>query len=293
MNEFIALEPQLRLFFFVGTIMAMAFWEWRAPRRPLSLSKPYRWTNNAAVIAIGTLLTRVIVPAGAIGVALVVESRQWGLLQVLNLPLWLSVLVALVVLDFAIWAQHVMFHAVPALWRLHRMHHTDLDFDLTTGLRFHPLEILLSLGIKAMVVVALGAPVVAVLIFEVVLSSMAIFNHSNARLPLLLDRLLRWLIVTPDFHRVHHSWHPHETNSNFGFNLSLWDRLLGTYRAQPEDGHDRMTIGINQFRDARWERIDKLLLIPFVGATHSYPIGQRTRQQDDEALHTSPKRNTP
>ena len=290
MSDLTEFEPLIRLGFLIATLALMISWEILAPRRPLTVSKPYSWINNGAIVLAGTLLTRLLVPAGAVGLALLVEERQWGLLQVLDLPGWLTVAIAVVVLDFAIWAQHVMFHAIPALWRLHRMHHSDLDYDLTTGLRFHPIEILLSLGIKAMVIVALGAPALAVLIFEILLSSLAIITHSNARLPLSLDRLLRLVIVTPDFHRVHHSWYPEETNSNFGFNLSLWDRLMGTYRAQPRDGHDNMTIGINQFRDPRWERIDKLLLIPFVGPAHSYPINQRPRpapQQKDSNDNTA------
>ncbi len=268
-------EPVIRMAMMLGVLAIMATWEWVAPRRALSVSKAYRWSNNFGVIALGTLLTRLVVPAGAVGLAVFVESQGWGLLQVVNLPLWLTVLIAIVVLDFTIWAQHVMFHAIPTLWRLHRMHHADLDIDVTTGLRFHPLEILLSFGIKATVIVALGVPAVAVLLFEIILSSLAMFNHSNVRMPLAVDRVLRLLIVTPDFHRVHHSWYPHETNSNFGFNLSLWDRIMGTYRAQPDDGHDGMTIGINQFRDPKWERLDKMLIQPFVGPTDSYPLNQR------------------
>jgi sterol desaturase/sphingolipid hydroxylase (fatty acid hydroxylase superfamily) len=268
-------EPVIRMAMMLGVLAIMATWEWVAPRRALSVSKAYRWSNNFGVIALGTLLTRLVVPAGAVGLAVFVESQGWGLLQVVNLPLWLTVLIAIVVLDFTIWAQHVMFHAIPTLWRLHRMHHADLDIDVTTGLRFHPLEILLSFGIKATVIVALGVPAVAVLLFEIILSSLAMFNHSNVRMPLTVDRVLRLLIVTPDFHRVHHSWYPHETNSNFGFNLSIWDRIMGTYRAQPDDGHDGMTIGINQFRDPKWERLDKMLIQPFVGPTNSYPLNQR------------------
>ncbi|UJS26605.1 sterol desaturase family protein [Thiothrix winogradskyi] len=268
-------EPVIRMAMMLGVLAIMATWEWVAPRRALSVSKAYRWSNNFGVIALGTLLTRLVVPAGAVGLAVFVESQGWGLLQVVNLPLWLTVLIAIVVLDFTIWAQHVMFHAIPTLWRLHRMHHADLDIDVTTGLRFHPLEILLSFGIKATVIVALGVPAVAVLLFEIILSSLAMFNHSNVRMPLAVDRVLRLLIVTPDFHRVHHSWYPHETNSNFGFNLSVWDRMMGTYRAQPDDGHDGMTIGINQFRDPKWERLDKMLIQPFVGPTNSYPLNQR------------------
>ncbi|QTR51753.1 sterol desaturase family protein [Candidatus Thiothrix anitrata] len=268
-------EPVIRMAMMLGVLAIMATWEWVAPRRALSVNKAYRWSNNFGVIALGTLLTRLVVPAGAVGLAVFVESQGWGLLQVVNLPLWLTVLIAIVVLDFTIWAQHVMFHAIPTLWRLHRMHHADLDIDVTTGLRFHPLEILLSFGIKATVIVALGVPAVAVLLFEIILSSLAMFNHSNVRMPLAVDRVLRLLIVTPDFHRVHHSWYPHETNSNFGFNLSIWDRMMGTYRAQPDDGHDGMTIGINQFRDPKWERLDKMLIQPFVGPTNSYPLNQR------------------
>ncbi len=269
------LEPVIRLGFLFGMVAVMGLWELAAPRRALTVSKAYRWLKNAAIIGAGTLLSRIVLPAGAVGVALFAESRGWGLLPELALPFGLTVAIAVVVLDFAVWAQHVMFHAVPVLWRLHRMHHADLDFDLTTGLRFHPLEIVLSFGIKALFIAALGAPVVAVLIFEVILNALALFNHANVRLPTALDRVLRWFIVTPDFHRVHHSWYPHETNTNFGFNLSLWDRLLGTYRAQPQDGHEGMTIGLNQFREPSWERFDRLLIQPFVGPVHSYPINLR------------------
>jgi sterol desaturase/sphingolipid hydroxylase (fatty acid hydroxylase superfamily) len=275
MEWFLQQEPVVRLGFLFGVLGIMAAWEMLAPRRALTIGKAYRWANNWGIVITNTVLTRLVFPAGAVGLAFFVESQGWGLLQVLDLPFWLSVLIALVILDFAIWAQHVMFHAVPALWRLHRMHHADLDFDLTTGLRFHPIEILLSFVIKAGVIVMIGAPVIAVLIFEIILSSLALFNHSNVRIPTGIDRVLRWFIVTPDFHRVHHSWYPHETNSNFGFNLSLWDRLLGTYRAQPQDGHEGMTIGINLFRDPSWERLDKMLVQPFIGPADSYPINRR------------------
>lgn len=284
-----AQEPIIRVGFLIGMVAIMALWEVVAPRRALTVSKAYRWVNNWGIVITGTLLTRVIFPAGAVGLGFFVESQGWGLLQVLDMPFWLSVLIAVVVLDFAIWAQHVMFHAVPALWRLHRMHHADLDFDLTTGLRFHPLEILLSFGIKAMVIVAIGAPALAVLVFEVILSSLALFNHSNVRIPTAMDRMLRLFIVTPDFHRVHHSWYPNETNSNFGFNLSVWDRLLGTYTAQPRDGHEDMIIGINQFRDPRWERLDRMLIQPFVGPTHSYPLNRRL-EGDDNGREEPPAR---
>jgi sterol desaturase/sphingolipid hydroxylase (fatty acid hydroxylase superfamily) len=185
------------------------------------------------------------------------------------------VIASVLILDFSIYLQHVVFHAVPALWRLHRMHHADLEFDVTTGLRFHPIEILLSMGIKFGVVAALGAPAVAVLIFEVLLNATSMFNHGNVRMPAGLDRALRWIVVTPDMHRVHHSVLPHETNSNFGFNLPWWDRLLGTYRAQPGAGHEAMTLGIEQFRDPGDLRLDRLLIQPFRGPASGYPISRR------------------
>ena len=283
-ESFMELEPVIRLGFLFTMLAVMATWEVLAPRRRLSVGKAYRWINNWAIVIAGTVLTRVVFPAGAVGLGFFVESQGWGLLQVVDIPLWLTVVIAVVVLDFAVWAQHVMFHAVPALWRLHRMHHADLDFDLTTGLRFHPFELLLSFGIKATVIVAIGAPALAVLVFEIILSSLALFNHSNVRLPATLDRHLRRFIVTPDFHRVHHSWYPEETNTNFGFNLSLWDRALGTYCPQPRDGHEGMTIGLNQFREPSWERFDRMLIQPFVGPAHSYPIPYRraAREQDPE-----------
>lgn len=278
---FMEQEPIIRIGFLLSMVAIMALWEAFAPRRALTVGKAYRWVNNWGIVITSTLLTRVIFPAGAVGLAFFVESQGWGLLQVPDMPFWLAVLIAIVVLDFAVWTQHVMFHAIPALWRLHRMHHADLDFDLTTGLRFHPLEILLSFGIKAMVIVAIGAPALAVLFFEIILSSLALFNHSNVRIPTAIDRFLRLFIVTPDFHRVHHSWYPHETNSNFGFNLSLWDRMLGTYHAQPQDGHEGMTIGLNQFRDPSWERLDKMLIQPFIGPADSYPLNRRPETEDE------------
>ena len=203
------------------------------------------------------------------------NAGKSSLLNALALPAWLSVVLAVVLLDLAIYLQPVMFHAVPALWRLHRMHHADLDFDVTTGARFHPIEILLSMALKLGVVAALGAPALAVLVFEVLLNATAMFNHANARLPEGLDRVLRWIVVTPDMHRVHHSVVPRETNSNFGFNLPWWDRLLGTYHAQPAAGHTAMTIGLEQFRDPRDLWLDRLLAQPFRGEAGEIPIDRR------------------
>jgi sterol desaturase/sphingolipid hydroxylase (fatty acid hydroxylase superfamily) len=227
------------------------------------------------VVLVDTLLVRVLFPTTAVGLALIAEERGFGLFNAIGLPALVGVVVSVIVLDLAIYLQHVLFHAVPALWRLHRMHHADLEFDVTTGLRFHPIEILLSMMIKLAVVAALGTPAVAVLIFEVLLNATSMFSHSNVRIPLGLDRVLRWFVVTPDMHRVHHSILSRETNSNFGFNVPWWDRLFGTYRAQPAAGHDAMTIGIEQFRDPRELGLDRMLLQPLRGDTGRYPLGWR------------------
>ncbi|HKJ00487.1 MAG TPA: sterol desaturase family protein [bacterium] len=265
-------EGPIRLVFFFGIFAAVAMWELLAPRRRLTTSKAVRWSSNLGIVVLNTLLLRAAFPVLAVGMAGLAVQEGWGLLNRVALPGWLAFVLAVAALDLVIYLQHVMFHAVPALWRLHRMHHTDLDFDVTTGARFHPIEIGLSMGIKLAAVVLLGASPVAVLVFEVLLNGTAMFNHGNIRLPLVLDRWLRLLVVTPDMHRVHHSVHPGETNSNFGFNLPWWDRLLGTYRAQPREGHEGMTIGISQFRDPRELRLDRLLSQPFRGDASGYAI---------------------
>ena len=238
-----------------------------------------RWTNNLGLVVIDTIVLRLSFPILAVGLAVIAQDRGWGLFNVIEAPGWVAILVSIIVLDLVIYLQHVMFHAVPALWRLHRMHHADLEFDVTTGLRFHPVEILLSMGIKLAVVMALGPPAVAVLIFEVLLNATAMFNHSNIRLPMLVDRFLRLIVVTPDMHRVHHSIIPEETNSNFGFNLPWWDRLLGTYKAQPKAGHEGMTIGIEQFRTGRDLWLDRMLVQPVKGSASGYPINSETRKK--------------
>lgn len=258
-------EPTLRLIFFFGLLVAFAVWELAAPRRRIEIPRLLRWSNNLALIFIDTMLVRLTFPVLAVGLALIAQDRGWGLFNIWELPGWLAIVLAMLALDLAIYLQHVLFHAVPALWRLHRMHHADLEFDVTTGLRFHPLEILMSMGIKLAVVAALGPPAVAVVMFEVLLSGTALFNHSNIRLPGRLDAVLRLLVVTPDMHRVHHSIYPDETNSNFGFSVPWWDRLLGTYIAQPRDGHEGMAIGIGQFRTSRDLWLDRMLLQPLRG----------------------------
>jgi sterol desaturase/sphingolipid hydroxylase (fatty acid hydroxylase superfamily) len=271
----LAHEPAIRLSFFGGVLAVMIVWEALAPRRRPLVSRWARWPSNLGIVVLNTLLLRAVFPVAAVGLAALGQQRGWGLLNNVAVPGWKKVIAAVVLLDLAIYLQHVMFHAIPALWRLHRMHHADLDFDVTTGARFHPLEILLSMGLKLGVVTALGAPAVAVLIFEVALNATAMFNHGNVGLPSTIDRVLRWLVVTPDMHRVHHSTVVNETNSNFGFNLPWWDRLFGTYRAAPAAGHEAMTIGLDSFRDPPQLRLDRMLVQPFVGAVGAYPINRR------------------
>ncbi len=271
----LANEPAIRLVFFFGIIALMVLWEFVMPRRQRFVSRWARWPSNLGIVVFNTLVLRILVPTAAVGLAVVSEERGWGLLNAFSLPSLLAIVLSMVLLDLAIYLQHVMFHAVPALWRLHRMHHADLDFDVTTGARFHPVEILLSMGIKLAVVAALGPPAVAVLIFEVLLNASSMFNHGNVRIAPKVDGVLRCFVVTPDMHRVHHSILPRETNSNFGFNLPWWDRLFGTYTAQPTDGHDGMTIGIEQFRTPRDLWLDRMLLQPFLGEVGDYPINRR------------------
>jgi sterol desaturase/sphingolipid hydroxylase (fatty acid hydroxylase superfamily) len=250
---------------FAAVFLALVLWEARAPRRARTTPRSRRWPGNLGVLALDAALVRLLVPAGAIGAALLAGERGWGLLNVVALPRALEIVLAVLLLDLAIWAQHVLFHALPPLWRLHRMHHADPDLDVTTGLRFHPLEILLSALVKLGVVVVIGAEPLAVLVFEVLLNAASMFNHGNVRLQGPADRVLRWVIVTPDMHRVHHSWHRDETDSNYGFCLPWWDRLFGTYRAEPRDGHERMTLGLGDFRDPAELRLGRMLLQPFVG----------------------------
>jgi len=272
-------EPVIRLAASGGIFVVMAIWELAAPRRKRAIGRGWRWPNNLGVVAVDTLLVRILFPTTAVGLALVIEARGLGLFNIIAFPTWLAVALGVVILDLAIYLQHLLFHAVPALWRLHRMHHADLDIDVSTGLRFHPIEILLSMVIKLTVIAALGTPAVAVLIFEVLLNATSMFNHSNVRIPAAADAALRWLVVTPDMHRVHHSILARETNSNFGFNLPWWDRLFGTYRAQPSAGHEAMTIGIEQFRERRELGLDRMLLQPFRGEAGRYPLGRRESEQ--------------
>ena len=269
-------EIAIRLAVFIGIFAVMAIWEMLTPRRPPTVSKVQRWGSNIGLVVLNTLMLRLLFPTAAVGVALLAENRGWGVLNTLALPQWFEMLIAVVVLDFSIWLQHVMVHAVPLLWRVHRMHHADLDYDLTTGARFHPFEIILSLLFKFAVIAVLGPAVAAVLLFELILNGMSMFNHGNVGLPDPIDRGLRLLLVTPDMHRVHHSVEDDEMNSNFGFNLSIWDRLFGTYRDQPCGGHEGMTIGIRGFREPREvDTLPGMLALPFRGAVVDYAISRR------------------
>jgi sterol desaturase/sphingolipid hydroxylase (fatty acid hydroxylase superfamily) len=253
----------------------MATWELLAPRRVLGVSKPVRWTHNIAVAIINVLLVRVLFPSAAVGVAVFADERGVGLLNMFPVPGLPAFAFALLALDLTMYLMHLMFHAVPALWRVHRVHHADVDFDVTTGARFHPIQIVLSLPVKFAVIFALGLPVLAVLVFEAVFNALSLFNHANVRIPSAVERVLRWFLVTPDMHRVHHSVDATETNSNFSFVLPWWDRLFGTYRAEPEGGHERMTIGVEQFRTERDFRLDRMLVQPFLDDVGAYPINRR------------------
>jgi len=276
MSEFLlGHEPLVRLTAFASVFTVMALWEALAPRRRQAVTRAQRWPSNLGIVALDALIVRILFPTTAVGLALLAETKGWGLFHAFSLPWWVAIVLGVVLLDLAIYLQHVLVHAVPALWRLHRMHHADLEFDVTTGARFHPIEILLSMMLKMMVITALGAPAVAVLVFEVLLNATAMFNHSNVRIPQALDRAIRLIVVTPDMHRIHHSVAPRETNSNFGFNLSLWDRLFGTYRAEPAAGQEAMTIGIHQFRDPAEQRLDRMLTQPFRDGDKAYAFGQR------------------
>ena len=241
MSDFITTyEIYIRLSFFFGIFILMAIWEMLAPKRALTTSKLLRWFNNLGLVVLNSLILRWLFPAATVGLAIFMNQAGWGLLNYYQLPIWMSIVIAVTAMDFMIYLQHVMVHAIPLLWRLHRVHHADLDYDVTTGIRFHPLEIILSMLIKFAMIIILGPPVIAVIIFEVVLNALAMFNHGNIALPKTVDWLLRWLIVTPDMHRVHHSVEDDETNSNFGFNLSCWDRIFGTYRQQPRAGNQNI-----------------------------------------------------
>ncbi|MGA1869899.1 MAG: sterol desaturase family protein [bacterium] len=251
--------------FFVSILLSMAVLEIIAPRRSLPGNKIRRWRDNLGIVLVNSYLVRLIIPVMPTAMAVIVDQHKIGLLNTIFLLYWLSLLISIIILDFIIYLQHVMFHIVPLLWLFHMVHHADIAIDATTGLRFHPIEIICSMGIKLMAIYLLGPPALAVLIFEIILNGLAMFNHSNIYIPLLLDALIRLFIVTPDMHRVHHSVMIHEMNSNFGFNIALWDRIFGTYTAQPQSGHTHMTLGMAPYRDIRKQHMLWMLALPFIG----------------------------
>ena len=276
-SEFVSQhEVSIRLGFFFGGLMLMGLWELAAPRRQSSQSKAIRWANNLALVIFNSIILRLIFPAAAVTMAAFAASQGWGMFNYWQLPMPVAVVLSIIAMDMIIYLQHVMVHAVPTLWRVHRVHHADLDYDVTTGARFHPLEIIFSMLIKFSAIIVLGAPVIAVIIFEVLLSTMAMFNHGNVGLPRKFDQILRLLVVTPDMHRVHHSTEDNETNSNFGFCLSLWDRIFGTYIDQPRSGHTKMNIGIHEYRDQKQTTsVPSMLILPFKGSVDGYAINRR------------------
>ncbi|MBF0214406.1 MAG: sterol desaturase family protein [Magnetococcales bacterium] len=269
-------EGQLRIGIFLGVLLLMALWETLRPRRTPVLSRRIRWLPNLELIALDTLVVRLLFPTGAVALAAQGQTQGWGLLHSWHGPEWIEGVLAVIALDLVIYLQHVMFHAVPVLWRLHQVHHADLEIDVTTGLRFHPVEIILSMGIKLAAILVIGPSPLAVLIFEVILNAMAMFNHANIRLPERLDQTMRWLIVTPDMHRSHHSSLALESNTNFGFNLALWDRLMGTYCIAPAEGHEGMQIGLAHQRDPeRCQPLGAMMRMPFREEIGTYPINRR------------------
>ncbi len=262
-------ESTIRLGVFLGLFALFGLTEYFTPRRKLTMLKTNRWFTNILIIIIDGALVRIFFPAAAVGVALWASSKGWGLFNLIDAPLWLAALVSIVVLDFAVWWSHLLSHKIPLLWKIHRMHHSDRDIDVSTAIRFHPIEIVVSMLWKVCWVIALGAPAVAVIMFEIILNGLALFNHSNTKLPLKLDAIIRKLIVTPDMHRVHHSIIVRETDSNYGFNLSIWDRMFSTYNDQPKLGHDDMVIGIEEWQDEKPTQIGWSLSVPFISQKKS------------------------
>jgi sterol desaturase/sphingolipid hydroxylase (fatty acid hydroxylase superfamily) len=269
-------ESSIRLVAFLSVFLFIAIWEIFSPRRPLNTPKSNRWLTNIGITILNTLVVRSFISLSAVKFA--ASDYNPGLLNQFTLPFPVAVIISILLLDLIIYFQHVIFHAFPPLWRLHMIHHADLDIDVTTGLRFHPLEIILSQAIKIAAIILIGPPVLSVVLFEILLNGTSMFNHGNIRIPVKIDRILRLIVVTPDMHRVHHSVVIRETNSNFGFNFPLWDRLFGTYRPQPAAGHEKMVLGLSQFRDFKLLALPRLLVLPFVGDPGIYSPGTRGRE---------------
>jgi len=285
------MEPILRFGSFLAIFAAMAVWEACRPRLTLAQGRGKRWPINLGITVLDMVLVRFTVGAAAVQASFFAAERGWGLFHLVDVPGWVAFVASWAMLDFGIYLQHIMVHAIPVLWRLHMVHHADLGFDVTTGLRFHPLEIFFSMGIKVAMVLLIGPPAGAVILFEILLNAGSLFNHGNVAIPVGVDRWVRRLIVTPDMHRVHHSVAMFETNSNFGFSVSIWDRLCGTYRAQPAAGHERMKIGLAPYRDRAQLGFFRLMLLPFHGRLGYYSfLGRATKRAEAEAESTADER---
>lgn len=279
---FFEYESYIRLGSFLGIFALLTIWEISSPKRELLQLRRFRWFSNIGLIVLSSVLIRFILPTAAVGVALHVEQEQLGFLNLYELPFIVQFIFAFILLDLAIYFQHVMFHALPLFWRFHRVHHSDLDCDITTGLRFHPFEMIISIVFKFLIIASIGAPVLAVVLFEIILNAASMFTHSNIKIPSTIERMVRWFIVTPDMHRIHHSIEENETNSNFGFFISAWDRLLGTYIHVPEKGHVNMQIGLQRFREPKWQNLRWLIYLPFVDKTNGYSINKRHTENNGE-----------
>lgn len=281
MREFIfQYESVIRFGSFFGIFALLAIWEIASPKRKLLELRCFRWFSNIGLIVIANILIRFIVPTAAVGIALHAEQDQLGILNhhADSLPYAAHFIIAFILMDLAIYFQHVIFHALPMFWRFHRVHHSDLDCDITTGVRFHPFEIIISILFKFLIIISIGVPVLAVVIFEIILNATSMFTHSNIKIPTTVERIIRWLIVTPDMHRTHHSIDESETNSNFGFFISVWDRLFGTYIDKPKRGHIEMEIGLQDFREPKWQNLRWLIYLPFVSNIKSYAINKRNHK---------------
>ena len=278
---FFQYESYIRLSSFLGLYALLTIWEISSPKRKLEHARRLRWVSNFGLIIISSILVRFIFPTAAVGIALLVEKNQWGLLYYFDLSVVMHFVIAFILMDLSLYFQHVMFHALPLFWRFHRVHHTDLDFDITTGLRFHPFEMVISILIKFMTITALGVPVLAVVIFEIILNAASMFSHSNIKIISSIERIVRWFIVTPDMHRIHHSVSENETNSNFGFFISVWDRLFGTYTKEPNAGHKDMEIGLHNFRESKWQDLRWLIYLPFVSKIKDYAINKRRLENNE------------
>ena len=279
---FFEYESYIRLGSFLGIFALLTIWEISSPKRELLQLRRFRWFSNIGLIVLSSVLIRFILPTAAVGVALHVEQEQLGFLNLYQLPFIVQFIFAFILLDLSIYFQHVMFHALPLFWRFHRVHHSDLDCDITTGLRFHPFEMIISIVFKFLIIASIGAPVLAVVLFEIILNAASMFTHSNIKIPSTIERMVRWFIVTPDMHRIHHSIEENETNSNFGFFISAWDRLLGTYIHEPEKGHVNMKIGLQRFREPKWQNLRWLIYLPFVDKTNGYSINKRHTENNGE-----------